>query len=48
MQYEWAGGFVGIIISGGMESGKGYCHKDPVLIGIAAGNEDNDDSYYEE
>jgi hypothetical protein len=31
-----------------MKSGKGYCHKDPVLIGVAPGNEDNDDGDEEE
>ena len=48
MQYKGPGGAGGIIISGGVKSGKGYRHKDPVLIGIVPGDEDNDDGYEEE
>jgi hypothetical protein len=48
MQYKGTGGACGIIIRGGVKSGKRNRHKDPVLIGIAAGNEDNDDGYEEE
>jgi hypothetical protein len=43
VQYIRPKGFVGIIICGGVEGGKGDGHDDPVLIRVNAIDKDNDD-----